>query len=111
MIDRGHLPAELHKAVIHVTPSRWQEPCAFVNLEAMASGLAVIGSRTGGTPEIIGDAGLLFDRDSIDELADHLERLVSDRALIARYGHLGRERAMRFSWDHTWRKIRGLVGV
>ncbi|HWE03313.1 MAG TPA: glycosyltransferase family 4 protein [Tepidisphaeraceae bacterium] len=108
LVERARLPMELHKASIHVTPSRWEEPCAFVNLEGMASGLAVIGSRTGGTPEVIGGAGLLFERDNIDELADQLERLIADPSVRRELSQRGRARAGEFSWDRTWRKIHEL---
>ena len=42
----------LPQSDIHVTPSRWDEPCALTILEGLASGQAVVGSATGGTPEL-----------------------------------------------------------
>jgi glycosyltransferase involved in cell wall biosynthesis len=75
----------------------------------MACGLAVVGSRTGGTPEVIGDAGLLFDRDGLGELVSHLDHLLSDSSRRNQYANEARERAQAFSWDHTWRKIQSLI--
>lgn len=64
----GHMPhSELHaqlysKIGILLFPSIWQEPFALTVLEAMASGAVVIGSSTGGTPEVVNDTtGYLFD--------------------------------------------------
>ena len=57
LVSRSALPDELRKAHIHVVPSRWDEPCALTIFEGMACGLATVGSRTGGTPEVMGDAG------------------------------------------------------
>jgi glycosyltransferase involved in cell wall biosynthesis len=59
---------------------------AFSNalLEAMACGCAVVGSRIGGTPELIGskeERGLLFPSGDVDEFADRLARLIADPAL------------------------------
>lgn len=52
-------------------------------LEAMACGCSVIGSRVGGVPELIagGVSGLLFDPGNEDQLANHLETLLSQENL------------------------------
>lgn len=108
-VDRNALPGEIRKAHIHVVPSRWDEPFGLTTLEGMACGLAVIGSNTGGTPEVIGDAGLLFERESVEGLADRLGSLVGEAGLRAEYARLGRERAQGFTWERTWGQLRGLV--
>jgi glycosyltransferase involved in cell wall biosynthesis len=110
-IARPALPAELRRAHIHVVPSRWDEPFALTILEGMACGLATIASRTGGAPEVIGDAGLLFERDDVNGLAQHLARLVSDPALRAEYARRGRARALEFAWDKTWFGFRDAIGA
>ena len=62
VIRLGHLPRNeiaeaLAQSDIHVTPSRWDEPLGLTTLEGLASGQAVIGSATGGTPELLDGAG------------------------------------------------------
>lgn len=109
-VDRFALPDALRKAHINVVPSRWPEPFGLVTPEGMACGLATIGSRTGGTPEIIAEAGFLFERDDVDALAGHLERLVCDAPLRAEYGQRARARAEWFTWDRTWAQLRSLLG-
>ena len=70
---------------------------AFSNsiLEAMACGACVVGSRVGGTPELISDAerGLLFRSNDAEDLADKLARLIQRPALRRQFG----ERAAKFA--------------
>ena len=101
-VGRERVPAELGKASIHVVPSRWDEPCALTLFEGMAAGLALVASATGGTPEVVGDAGLLFERDSVAGLAGHLERLIADRALRRELAARARARAESFTWEKTF---------
>ena len=109
-VSRPDLPGVLRRAQIHVVPSRWDEPFGLTTVEGMASGLAVAGSNTGGTPEIIGDSGLLFERDNAAELAGCLEPLVCDPSRRMDYGQRARKRAEAFPWERTWGTLRGLIG-
>ena len=110
-VDRYALPDELRKAHINVVPSRWDEPFGLVTPEGMATGLATVASRTGGTPEIIADAGFLFEREDVEGLAGHLERLICDPMLLAEYGRRARTRAEEFTWTRAWSRLRPLIGV
>jgi len=69
-------------------------------LEAMASGLPVIASKVGACPEIIGNAGILFDQGDHISLARELMTLASGEELsnILRTKSLKRVRKV-FSWD------------
>jgi glycosyltransferase involved in cell wall biosynthesis len=104
-VGRAELPNEIRKAQIHVMPSRWDEPCALATMEGMACGLATIASATGGTPEIVGHAGLLFQRDSVRELAGHLMRLLDQPGERRTLGEAARRRAQEFTWRRTWRSV------
>ena len=108
-IARDNLPAVLRRADINVVPSRWDEPFGMVTLEGMACGVATIASDTGGTPEVVGDAALLFERDNVEELAQHLQTLIEDESLRREYSRRGRARAEEFSWQRAWRKIKKLT--
>jgi glycosyltransferase involved in cell wall biosynthesis len=69
-------------------------------LEAMASGLPVIASKVGACPEIVGNAGILFNQGDHISLARELMTLASDEELskILRIKSLERVREV-FSWD------------
>ena len=109
-IARADLPALLGQAHINVVPSRWEEPFALTILEGMACGLASVVSRTGGAPEVVGDAGLLFERDSVEGLAEHIGTLLLDDDLRATYSRKARERATQLTWDKTWEGFRAAIG-
>jgi glycosyltransferase involved in cell wall biosynthesis len=67
-----------------VVPSLWEEPLSRAIFEAYAHGKPVLGSRRGGTPEIIDEnvTGLLFSTDSPIELASIFRNLSHDKSLI-----------------------------
>ncbi|MFA6305785.1 MAG: glycosyltransferase family 4 protein [Candidatus Gracilibacteria bacterium] len=79
---RKEIPKLLKSSNIFVLPSR-REAFGLVNLEAMITPLPVIASRTGGIPEIIkdGETGILVEPENEKELAQALEKLITNEAL------------------------------
>lgn len=77
-----------------VVPSRHPEPLSRVALEAMAAGRALVGTRVGGTPELIDDGvnGRLVERANPAELAEAIVELLLDDAGRARMGMASLER-------------------
>jgi glycosyltransferase involved in cell wall biosynthesis len=72
-------------------------------LEAMACGAPVIASRGGALPEVVGEAGLLFDALAVDQLAAALARVLGDARLRSQLIERGHTRAAQFSWDASAR--------
>jgi glycosyltransferase involved in cell wall biosynthesis len=70
-------------------------------LEAMARGVPVLTSDRGSLAEVVGDAALVVDPESVDALAAGLARLLGDGAERDRLRALGRERAAGFRWERT----------
>jgi len=90
----------LQAADCALCPSVWAEAAGLVNLEALACGLPVIASRIGGIPEFIADGrtGYLITPGDHRELADRIQRLMSDEPLRRRMGQEARSDAVdRFS--------------
>jgi glycosyltransferase involved in cell wall biosynthesis len=76
-----------------VTPEGEHEGIPVSLLEAMSYGVPVVGTRTGGIPDLLDDgAGLLVDERDPGALADALERLLTDARLRAELGAAGRRR-------------------
>lgn len=114
MLPREELSAILTAATTFVCPSVY-EPLGIVNLEAMACGAAVVGTATGGIPEVVADGvtgrlvpidqvqdgtGTPVDPDRfVSDLAAVLTEVATDPARAREYGDAGRERARSdFSW-------------
>jgi glycosyltransferase involved in cell wall biosynthesis len=84
------------------TTQRIREQFGRVIVEAMASGIPVIGSTCGAIPEVIGDAGLIFPEGDADALAGALRRLLSDGPLRERLALAGRKRVEQlYSWERV----------
>jgi glycosyltransferase involved in cell wall biosynthesis len=72
-------------------------------VEAMACGTPVITSKVSAMPETAGDAALLVDPYSVDDMAEAMHQLATDGNLRQRLGALGLKRAQSFSWEKTAR--------
>jgi glycosyltransferase involved in cell wall biosynthesis len=72
-------------------------------LEAMACGAPVITSRIPAIVETVGDAAVLFDPLSVDELASSLVQLWTDEGQRDQLSRAGLKRAAEFTWEQTAR--------
>ena len=95
---RPDIPDVMAAIDILAVPS-WSEPFGRVAVEGMAAGRAVIGTDTGGLPEIITDGvdGLLIPPRDADALEGAIRRLVMDHDLCVRLASEGRRSARRFT--------------
>ncbi len=100
MLDKPEVIQLLTHATVFACPSIY-EPLGIVNLEAMACGTAVVGTRTGGIPEVVadGETGLLVPVGEPEPLADALNVLLRDPDRAEAMGQAGRKRAVsEFGW-------------
>jgi glycosyltransferase involved in cell wall biosynthesis len=84
--DRADVPRVYGGLDVLVVPSLWPENSPLVIHEAFMHGVAVVGARVGGIPELVEDGvnGFLYDAFSAEALAEILQRFVDDPALAAR---------------------------
>ena len=129
LLSQNELSAVLTQATTFVCPSVY-EPLGIVNLEAMACSAPVVGTATGGIPEVVDDGvtgrlvpieqaqdgtGTPVDPDRfVADLAATLTDVVIDPEAARRMGEAGRARAERdFSWttiaERTTEIYRSLV--
>ncbi|KGM13651.1 glycogen synthase [Cellulomonas bogoriensis] len=115
MLPRQDLVAVLSAGTVFACPSVY-EPLGIVNLEAMACGVPVVGTATGGIPEVVDDGvtGVLVPIDQVQDgtgtpvdperfvadLARALTAVATDPEAAARMGAASRVRVEEhFSWD------------
>ncbi|MEF3323658.1 glycogen synthase [Gulosibacter sp. GYB002] len=114
-LPKQKLMALLTNADVFVCPSIY-EPLGIVNLEAMSCGTAVVGSGTGGIPEVVQDGvtGTIVPIDQVQDgtgtptdperyvadLAAAIDDLLADPERTEAYGRAGRERVeAEFTWE------------
>jgi glycosyltransferase involved in cell wall biosynthesis len=74
-------------------------------LEAMACGVPVVAANTSSVPEVLGQAGLLFEPSDITALVDHLIGVLQDRDKMDRLIAAGREQARQFRWERSGQQM------
>ena len=67
-------------------------------VEAMACGLPVAASARNSIPEVLSDAGLLFDPTNIEEMAVNISRMLEDVEFREQCRNLGLARAQHYTW-------------
>ena len=101
--------AKLNAAAdLYVLTSVW-EARALVLQEALLSGRAIIATSTGGTTELVGDAGILIDDDDDMGLAAAIGELASDPARRAQLAALAKARGAQLPDEREVAKE--LVGI
>ena len=87
-------------AAVAVTPSLY-EGFGLPVLEAMACGAPVVSSNASSLPEVVGDAGKLFDSGSVEDLEDVLRAVLGDHQLADQMRLAGFARVKGYSWDQA----------
>jgi glycogen(starch) synthase len=112
-LPREQLPSIYQDHDVLIFPSIWDEPFSITVVEAMASGLAVVGTPTGGSNEIFVDDvnALVFQKEDANECAVCIRRLFTDERLFQEIRRQGRQTVeQRFQLEQMVDKIeRSLV--
>jgi sulfoquinovosyltransferase len=95
---------------VFVMPSE-SETLGLVVLEAMSSGIPVVGARAGGIPDIIppeldGKTGFLFNPGDLDDCLSKLEPLLDNQELRETIGKAARQDTEKYDWKAATKKIR-----
>jgi len=80
-------------------------------LEAMACGTPVVTANTSALPEVAGDAALLVDPTSVEQITEAMKQIVSDTSLRQQLREKGLAQAARFSWASTSARVQELLAA
>lgn len=101
-LDAGALAAARARAAVVLVPSRWEEPCPYAVLDALAAGVPVLASDRGGLPELVGADDVLPAAD-LGAWSEKLRDLWRDPAQRAARGARALARARdRFNEDRYY---------
>ncbi|HCU70325.1 MAG TPA: hypothetical protein DIC35_01050 [Candidatus Moranbacteria bacterium] len=112
----GRIPREetipyYQEASLFVLPS-FNEGMSNAMLEALASGLPIIATKTGGTEELVreGINGFTVKMKNADHLADKIEEIIKDRDLAEKMGNMSRLEAQKRGWKEVSEQYASLYG-
>lgn len=103
----GDAPPLLRGAMAFVFPSLY-EGFGMPPLEAMACGTPVLTSDCSSLPEVVGDAAVLVDPYSVEDIAAGMKKLTEDKALRHTLSQKGLIRAKQFSWTRSAKIVMGV---
>lgn len=99
-LEPYEVPRILCGAKAFVFPSIY-EGFGMPPLEAMACGTPVITSNVSSLPEVVGDAGILINPESVDEICCAMERIMEDEELCHALIDKGLSRAQAYTWENS----------
>lgn len=102
------LPAFYENAELFVLPSLY-EGFGLPILEAMRYGCPVLTSNVSSLPEAGGDTAIYFDPESVLDIAEKIEKVLSDESLRAKMKREGLEQVKKFSWEKSAKQVLGVL--
>lgn len=99
-------------ADIAVVPSLWEEPFALTALEAMASSLPVIATKTGGLSEVVNEECAILlniDEQLSGNIAEAIINLYSNKLLCKKMSLASCEHAKTFAIENYWKRFNELI--
>ena len=99
-VDYQQIPSYLKMGNLAVVPSLWEEPFGLTVVEAMAAGLPLITTKSGGIPEISEGVATLVDREQLaEQLAIAIDRLYNNPAMLKEMAEASLEHSRQFDKD------------
>ncbi len=99
-VNHDEIPKILQNNDIFILPSL-NEGMSNAILEAMACGLPIVTTDTGGSKELVKDNGFVFEKNDFDELKEILNCFKEDTNLISKMGNISRKKAEKMSWENV----------
>jgi glycosyltransferase involved in cell wall biosynthesis len=103
-VSDNYLPILYSNSMAFIYPSCY-EGFGLPIIEAMASGTPTIVSNLCSIPEVVGDAAIMINPYSIDDIATAIKQIIFDNSLKAEYISKGLEHSKLFSWGSTTNQI------
>jgi glycosyltransferase involved in cell wall biosynthesis len=95
--DHYEIASYMNAADVVIVPSisapHWKEQYGRVAPEAMATGKVVIAANSGALPELLADAGLIFEEGDVEGLARHLSAYLANPGKFITLGERAEKRA------------------
>ena len=108
-LSEEDLPYVLHGAVLSLYPSL-AEGFGLPALESLAAGVPLVTSDRTAVPEVVGEAAVRIEPESIEEIAQAIRSLLGDEDRRRRLVEAGKARAREFSWERSAREVLSLYG-
>lgn len=107
-IETEDMQAVFDQAMCFVHLSRY-EGFGFAVVEAMKAGCPVIAADASCYPEIVGDAAVLVDPDTIDAVSAAIQKMCNDKQYRGKYAEKGERHARNYSWEETAEKTSNVL--
>ena len=109
-LETVELAAVYRMATVVVVPTLF-ESISIPIYEAFCLGRPVCASRVVGLPEQVRDAGLLFDPESVEDMAEKMTALLEDTDLRDRLGRLGRQRVLALTHERYAAELNNVLSA
>lgn len=111
-VDYWKIPDYYKTADLAVLPSMWDEPAGMTMVEAMACGMPLVTTVSGGIPEYVGEGNCLLverDGDIVAHLAESIDDLLNDKEKAEAIGRKAADRAARYDLEFYYQQFMAIL--